>query len=157
MEKEFEILGCLQVSGNTSYDAFYNAFIVDFVEANNWLFGGGINEIVDGFYVNPDGSKGKYVLSDAPSNLHDKLTNDLFHHHSLGALIFLINSGRELEFLYKKANCFISKSNSTKMVSIWIDKKEIPFDTMDALIENATVLNEKLIDIFHKTTLIMLF
>lgn len=31
---------------------------------NNWLFGAGINEIIDGFYINADGTKGKYLLDE---------------------------------------------------------------------------------------------
>lgn len=63
MEKEFEIQGCVSVPSNVSEDEFWYKFI-DFIEANGWYFGGGINEIVDGYYINPDGTKGKSVLDD---------------------------------------------------------------------------------------------
>lgn len=46
-----------------SEEEFWNKFI-NFSESNNWMFGGGINEIVDGFYINADGTKGKYVLDE---------------------------------------------------------------------------------------------
>lgn len=63
MEKEFEINGCISISEDISYDLFYDKFI-EFIESNNWSFGGGINEIIDGYYINPDGTKGKHVLDD---------------------------------------------------------------------------------------------
>ena len=63
MRKEFEIQGCVEVPIELSEDEFFNKFIA-FIEANNWRFGGGINEIVDGFYINADGTKGKHVFDE---------------------------------------------------------------------------------------------
>lgn len=60
-EKEFEINGCVSVPEDLSYDEFWDKFI-GFMEDNNWYFGGGINEIIDGFYINEDGSNGNHVL-----------------------------------------------------------------------------------------------
>ncbi len=63
MEKEFEIQGCVSVPSNVSEEEFCDKFI-GFIEANGWYFGGGISEIIDGYYINPDGTKGKSVLED---------------------------------------------------------------------------------------------
>ena len=63
MRKEFEINGCIEVQAEITEDEFSNAFI-QFVESKGWSFGGGINEIQDGYYILPDGSKGKSVLED---------------------------------------------------------------------------------------------
>ena len=60
MRKEFEINGCVEVPEQMTEDEFYNKFIM-FIESNGWFFGGGIREINDGFYLNPDGSRGKNV------------------------------------------------------------------------------------------------
>lgn len=60
MRKEFEILGCIEVPTNLTEDEFFDKFI-NFVESNNWTFGGGINEIIDGFYINADGSRGEKI------------------------------------------------------------------------------------------------
>lgn len=60
-EKEFEINGCISVPEDLSYDDFWYKFI-DFIEANNWYFGGGITEIIDGFYINEDGTNADHVL-----------------------------------------------------------------------------------------------
>lgn len=63
MSKEFEINGCVEVPADMTYEEFWNGFI-GFVEANNWRFGGGIREIIDGYYINADGTRGKYVLDE---------------------------------------------------------------------------------------------
>lgn len=64
MEKEFEIAGCISgVADDMSCDEFTDIFI-EFIESKNWLFGGGINEIIDGYYINEDGTKGKHVLDE---------------------------------------------------------------------------------------------
>ena len=63
MIKEFEINGCIEVPPNLSEDEFWHEFIM-FIESKGWRFGGGISEIIDGYYILPDGSKGKYVMED---------------------------------------------------------------------------------------------
>ncbi len=63
LRKEFEIQGCVEVPVELSEDEFWNKFI-GFIESNGWMFGGGINEIVDDFYINPDSTKGKCVLDE---------------------------------------------------------------------------------------------
>ena len=62
MRKEFEINGCIEVSPEVTEDKFWEKFI-NFVESNGWSFGGGINEIQDGYYLLPDGSRGSSVLN----------------------------------------------------------------------------------------------
>ena len=61
--KEIEIQSCVEIPESLTFNEFYDKFIV-FIEANKWLFGGGMNEIVDGFYINPDGTKSKHVLEE---------------------------------------------------------------------------------------------
>ena len=63
MVKEIEIHGCVEVSADLSVDDFWDKFIA-FIEANNWSFGGGMNEIIDGHYINADGTKGKHIADD---------------------------------------------------------------------------------------------
>ncbi len=61
MIKEIEIQGCVTVSEEVSEDDFFDKFI-GFIEENGWSFGGGFRTIIDGYYINADGTKGKYVL-----------------------------------------------------------------------------------------------
>lgn len=61
MRKEIEINGCIEIPPEMTMDAFVDAFL-ELIESKGWFFGGGFNEIIDGYYVNPDGSRGKSVL-----------------------------------------------------------------------------------------------
>lgn len=72
MRKEFEIQGCIEVPAEVSKDDFIDKFL-GFIESNNWWFGGGIREIIDGFYMNDDGTKGEYVLD---SDLKELILQD---------------------------------------------------------------------------------
>lgn len=63
MRKEIEIGGCVEVPPEMTMDEFYDAFL-EWIESKGWYFGGGFKEIVDGYYVNSDGSKRKSVIDD---------------------------------------------------------------------------------------------
>ena len=63
MCKEIEINGCVEIPPEMTADEFANEFLA-FIEARGWRFGGGFCEIVDGYYVLPDGKKGKPVSDD---------------------------------------------------------------------------------------------
>lgn len=63
MQKEIEIDGCVEIPNEMTIDEFTCTFL-EFIESKGWYFGGGFKEIIDGYYVNPDGSKGKCVLED---------------------------------------------------------------------------------------------
>ena len=61
MRKEIEINGCIEIPVELSMDEFWDIFI-EFIESQKWSFGGGMNEIIDGYYINPDGTRGPHVL-----------------------------------------------------------------------------------------------
>ena len=63
VRKEFEIQGCIEVPPEVTEDEFWNAFI-EFVESKGWAFGGGIQEIQDGYYILANGSRGQHVLEE---------------------------------------------------------------------------------------------
>ena len=58
--KEFEFQGCVEVPMELSEDQFLDRFLM-FIEENGWSFGGGVRTIVDGYYINEDGTPGKPV------------------------------------------------------------------------------------------------
>ena len=60
MRKEIEIRGCVEVSEDTDLEGFVDEFLA-WVEARGRSFGGGFREIVDGYYILPDGTRGKHV------------------------------------------------------------------------------------------------
>ena len=63
MRKEIEINGCIEIPPEMTLEDFTDAFL-RWMESEGWCFGGGFREIVDGYYINPDGSRGKHVLED---------------------------------------------------------------------------------------------
>jgi hypothetical protein len=63
MIKEIEINGCVEIPPEMTMDEVCDAFI-EFVESKGWYFGGGFSEIIDGHYVNPDGTKVKSVADE---------------------------------------------------------------------------------------------
>lgn len=58
--KEFEFQGCVEVPMELSEDQFLDLFLT-FIEENGWSFGGGVRTIVNGRYLNADGTPGKPV------------------------------------------------------------------------------------------------
>ena len=56
MERLIEIDGCMEIPDDVTVDDFVEAFLT-FVEERGWRFGGGFREIVDGCYVQPDGTR----------------------------------------------------------------------------------------------------
>ena len=67
MRKEIEINGCVEIPPEMTMDDFTDEFI-RFVESKGWIFGGGFQEIVDGYNIMPDGSKGKHVSEENEVN-----------------------------------------------------------------------------------------
>lgn len=63
MIKEIEIQGCVTVPEEVSMDEFIDKFIA-FIEKNEWSFGGGYKTIIDGYYMNGDGTRGKSILNE---------------------------------------------------------------------------------------------
>ena len=63
MTKEIEIQGCITIPKDVSMDEVIDKFIA-FIEKNEWSFGGGYKTIIDGYYMNADGTKGKCVLDE---------------------------------------------------------------------------------------------
>ena len=63
MTKEIELQGCITIPKDVSMDEVIDKFIA-FIEKNEWSFGGGYRTIIDGYYMNADGTKGKCVLDE---------------------------------------------------------------------------------------------
>lgn len=89
--------------------------------------------------------------------LHDMISDELCDKKSIAALIWLISQGRELEASYQQRTFFISSHNSTGRVSIWIDKQEQAFSSVEELIESAEISGNKLIDIWNDIHINTLF
>ena len=84
--------------------------------------------------------------------LHDMIADELFHKKSVSALIWLISQGRELEAAYQNEAIFISTDKS-----IWINRQESSFDSMEELLQSAEIKGHKLIDVWDEIHLDTLF
>ena len=69
--------------------------------------------------------------------LQDLIVSELVNTHSLAALIYLIEQGRELEFTLNGEAYFISRDQSQRAVSLWGNGREQSFDRMEELLEKA--------------------
>ena len=58
--KEIELQGYVEIPMELSEDQFLDQFLT-FFEVNRWSFGGGVRTIVDGCYLNEDGTPGEQV------------------------------------------------------------------------------------------------
>ncbi len=89
--------------------------------------------------------------------LHDYIADELCNNKSLGALIYLLEKGREFEFSYQGTICFISRSETQKEVSLWVNKKEYAFDNIDELAETKIFEDKSLLDIWNEIEVEYLF
>jgi len=72
-------------------------------------------------------------------NKHDEMAAALLEEKSLAALVYLIDHGRELEFMSGEHTYFVSRDKAAKYVSIWQGEQEQSFDHVYDLIEHAEV------------------
>lgn len=100
---------------------------------------------------------GMFFRKSAHQDIHDYIAKELLENHSVSAFIWLIHKGRELEFRYRDTNCFVSKSNSTSNVSLWIGDLEQGFASVEALWSDAIIDGHLLADIWGNVTFDTLF
>ncbi len=73
-------------------------------------------------------------------------------------MIYFIEHGREIEFSFEGIQYFLSCSNSQKKVSLWSNQYEQSFDSIEELIETATIHGGlRLINILPKIQLETIF
>ena len=90
--------------------------------------------------------------------LHDLIVKEFERTKSLSSLIYLIEHGREIEFSFEGRNFFLSCRHSQKNVSLWFNKKEQIFDSIEQLIEKATIINgSTLLDVLPQIQLETIF
>ncbi len=88
---------------------------------------------------------------------HEKMVRALLEEKSLEALVYLIDAGRELEFLLDGEGYFISKDRAAQYVSLWKREEEQSFDTMQELIERAKVKDGLFCEKWQECTIETLF
>lgn len=71
--------------------------------------------------------------------VHDLIITELEQTKSLAALVYAVEWGREVEFTADGTGYFLSRHKSQKAFSLWDDRTEQSFDSMEELIENAKI------------------
>lgn len=72
-------------------------------------------------------------------HIHDLVVKELLELHSIAAMIYLIDHGREIGIEYDNVKGFISKSRSSEYVSLWIGDIEQAFSSTEQLMDNAEI------------------
>ena len=80
--------------------------------------------------------------------LYEQIERELLVRKSLASLIWLIDRGRELEFTANDVPCFISRSGSSQYVSLWVDGNEQSFESVEVLLENASIQQKPLLHLW---------
>lgn len=62
-KKAFEVSIGVIVEEEQTYDSFYEKYN-GFMSSSYWKYDGEIKEVIDGYYINRDGTRGKHVLDD---------------------------------------------------------------------------------------------
>ena len=89
--------------------------------------------------------------------MHDLIVDELYDKKSIAAFIWLISHGRELEMSYEGQSFFITSDGSKDNVSMWIDKKEYSFTSVEDMLQLGEIMEHKLIDIWNDIKLGTLF
>ena len=89
--------------------------------------------------------------------MYDLIVDELYDKKSIAAFIWLISQGRELEMSYEGQSFFITSDGSKDNVSMWIDKKEYSFTSVEDMLQLGEIMGRKLIDIWNDIKLGTLF
>lgn len=90
-------------------------------------------------------------------DFYDVFVGELIEKKSLAALLYLVNGGRELEFTAMGKQCFISRSGSAKVVSLWVERDEQSFEEMEELLDRAVIDGEPFLSVWKNAEIGILF
>ncbi len=90
-------------------------------------------------------------------DLHTIIAQELWDRKSLSALVWLIDRGRELEFYVGDTLYFLSCSRSRQYVSLWEGRSQQSFESMDALLQQATIQGRPFLSMWELAQLGTLF
>ncbi len=90
-------------------------------------------------------------------DLHDLIAAELTEAKSLGALIYLIRAGRELEFSVEGKMYFLSRDRSAQYASLWDGDSEQSFNSVEELLSRAAVNGRPFLEQWKKARIEALF
>lgn len=83
-------------------------------------------------------------------NIHDIIANEFVETKSIASFIYLIELGREVELLYKEHSLFVSRDGAKKDFSIWVDKDEQSFNSVEELLLDGQIFGKKILEIWNE-------
>lgn len=83
-------------------------------------------------------------------NIHDIIANEFVETKSIASFIYLIELGREVELLYKDHSLFVSRDGAKNAFSIWVDKDEQSFNSVEELLLDGLILGKKILEIWEE-------
>lgn len=89
--------------------------------------------------------------------LQDLIQTELLEKKTIGSFVYLIENGREIEFAYNAQTYFISRDGAKKHCSIWIDKDEQSFDSIEELLLNGLVSGKKIYEIWDEVEVLAIY
>ena len=89
--------------------------------------------------------------------LYDIIVNELYNHKTIAALLFLLDNGRELSFLYKDIEYSITWKNKL----LYLDNENHDnvqiFSNSWELVENSKIEKYKFLEVWNEIKLLTLF
>ena len=89
--------------------------------------------------------------------IQDIFVKELFDKHSMAALFYLIEAGRELEFEFKGESYFLSKDGSAKYCSLWKDDAEQAFVSVEEMLTNAAIADRYFYEVWNEIEISTLY
>lgn len=83
-------------------------------------------------------------------NIHDIIANEFVETKSIASFIYLIELGREVELSYKKYILFVSRDGAEKDFSIWVDKDEQSFNSVEELLLDGQIFGKNILEIWNE-------
>ena len=79
-------------------------------------------------------------------NIHDIIANEFVETKSIASFIYLI----EVELSYKKYILFVSRDGAKKDFSIWVDKDEQSFNSVEELLLDGQIFGKNILEIWNE-------
>lgn len=124
--------GCITVPEAVSTDEVIDKFLA-FVEKNKWSFDGGDRTIIDGYYMNADGTRGKHVLlilHTSPLSLTRHPNDGTFEIIWPEQVCFAINDRETLNF----------RDGDKLYFNVWYEDPDYREETLVRSVQDGTIL-----------------
>ena len=88
-------------------------------------------------------------------NFHTVLSDELLEKNSIGAFVWLIDHGREIEFKYKEQEYFVTTEDED--IVLWHDYKKQSFSCMEEMFEEVRLCDEDIYEVWDDVEFTCIF